>query len=152
MLTLDDKIESLTAQITANKGNAAVVEALEDQRAQLLIKRYPAYRDHNIGNKPVLKTQRYTEFVDCPDAVETVKEAIDTNKVFALTQNKETSVFFICQDWAVIVRVYRGVGTTFRMSQPSTAEAREQYKQLLSNGYQKTDVDSVLPLIKKEYL
>jgi hypothetical protein len=153
-LSLDDKTEALTEQIEAAKGNDHKVEELEQQRSEVLIKRYPAYRDHNIGNKPTLKTQKYTEFVDCPDAVDTVKEAIKAGKVFALASDNSNSsyVFFIGQDWATVVRVMSGMrGKVYSMSQPSTAEAREQYKGLLGEGYRKINADALVAAIIKEY-
>jgi hypothetical protein len=147
-LSLDDKIEALTEQIAAAKGNAQNVEALEQQRADLLIKRYPAYRDHNIGNKPTLKTQKYTEFVGCLDIPGLMTEAIESRKVFALTKDKVTHCFFIGAERAVTVKITAGSrGNAYNMFEVSTGEARQQYKDLMGQRYQRNGDEMAIAVV-----
>jgi hypothetical protein len=150
-LTLDEKIIALTDLISINTDPRRIAD-LEDQRAHLLILRYPAYRDHNVGNKPVLKARPEYAWLDIDKLI---AAALNSGKVFALIESKgSTHVFFIHEEQAVIIKVMSNSrGDYYNASQETREDARERYSQLLDQGCKKVaEVSEIAAKVAKEYL
>jgi hypothetical protein len=150
-LTLDEKIIALTDLISINTDPRRIAD-LEDQRAHLLILRYPAYRDRNIGNKPTLKAK--PEFVE-EDMGELMNTALQSGNIFGLVEHMGfTHIFYIGDTQAVIIKaMVNSRGWYYNANQETREDARERYSQLLDQGCKKVaDIAEIAAKAAKEYL
>lgn len=151
-LTLDEKIIALTDLISINTDPRQIAD-LEDQRAHLLILRYPTHKDRNIGiTKPRLKAK--PEFIE-EDMGELMGNALKSGNVFGLFEYMGfTHVFYVGEKQAAIIKVMTNSrGWYYNASQVYRDDARKKYKDLLDSGCKKVpDVAEMAAKVAREYL